>query len=280
MKTAVSILTLLNLTVFIPNGHAHIRNPNINPNARVYVPDTNSEVKTLVATSSCSFSIGAHAGGSDDYHMHKANWFGQVYITAIGGDPDPDTMFAVKNPTGQIWGSGSWTPTSSPITVSKTLVVGQCARGDAISSGRLWTPDVDEVFERDEDGDNRLSYCNLGVAPGLFAAQTQELDFDELGETLRDVLETARVVDPDVDTAVYLGGNIQTFVSDINTVYAYGTFALGDPELVQEHLDGNLRDGASIVELDPLDGVAYQIPAAPPKSHRKLTTVWAAMKQK
>ena len=38
----------------------------------------------------------------------------------------------------------------------------------------------------------------------------------------------------------------------------------------------------TVVELDPLDGVEYQLPAAPPKLklRRTLTTTWASVKQK
>lgn len=38
----------------------------------------------------------------------------------------------------------------------------------------------------------------------------------------------------------------------------------------------------TVVELDPLDGVEYQSPAAPPKlkPRRTLTTTWASVKQK
>ncbi len=90
-----SILTLafLYLTVFIQNVGAHIQNPDIDAHARVYVPYTPSEVKTLVAESGCEFTIGGHAGGSDDYHEHKANWFGQVYIHPIDGELDPMVLF-------------------------------------------------------------------------------------------------------------------------------------------------------------------------------------------
>ena len=284
MKTALSILTLafLYLTVFIQNVGAHIQNPDIDAHARVYVPYTPSEVKTLVAESGCEFTIGGHAGGSDDYHEHKANWFGQVHIHPIDGEPDPNGPFyAIKNPVHSIWGSGFWKHSSSPITASKTMAVGECALGDAVSSGRLWTPNTsDEVYGRDQDGDNRLEYCNVGAAPGIFGAQIQELDFDELGEVLRDLIETARMVDPDIDTAIYFGGHIQTLVFDENTVYAYESYSLGVPELVEEYLNDGLRVEANIVELDPLDGVEYEIPAAPPKSRRILTTTWAAMKQK
>ena len=97
---------------------------------------------------------------------------------------------------------------------------------------------------------------------------------------MRDLIETVRLVDPDVDTAVYFGGSIQTLVFDKNTVYVYGSYSLGVPELVEENLRGNLRATANIVELDLSDGVEYEIPAAPPKYHRRLTTSWADMKQK
>ena len=263
---------------------ADIQNPDINPHARVSVPYTPSEVKTMIAVSGCTFTIGGHAGGSSDHHEHKANWFGQVYIHPVGGSPDPSGPFyAVRNPVHSIWGSGFWKHHSSPIRVSKTIAVGQCALGDAVSSGRMWTPNtLDEVYERDQDGDNRLEYCNRAAAPSKFGAQiqVQELDFDELGEVLRDLIETVRLVDADVDTAVYFGGSIQTLVFDKNTVYVYESYTLGVPELVEEYSNDNLRVTASVVELDPSDGVEYEIPAAPSKYQRRLTTSWAEIKQK
>ena len=285
MKPALLILTLasLYLTVFIQNVESHITNPNINAEARVYTVPAGNDVVDFIAKSSCTFRIGGHAGGADDNHLHKANWFAQVYIHAPGGNPDPNGLYAVKNPTKDIRGSGFWRPSSSPLSVALTLAVGECAEGDAISSGRLWTPNQgDDVYGRDEDGDNHLSYCNLGTgaAPGLFGAQIQELDFDEIGEVLRDLIETARLIDPNIDAAVYFGGHIQTLVFDENTVYVYESYSLGVPELVEENLRDNLRATANIVELDPLDGVEYHIPVAPAKYRRKLTTTWADMKQK
>ncbi|MDE0184097.1 MAG: hypothetical protein OXP71_01435 [Candidatus Poribacteria bacterium] len=285
MKTAVSILTLafVWITVFIQRVESHISNPNINAKARVYTVAAGNDVVNFIAKSSCTFTIGGHAGGSDDNHQHKANWFAQVYIHDIGGNPDPNVTYAVRNPTRDIWGSGFWKPNSSPLSVGKTLAVGECAEGDAISSGRLWTPQQnDDVYGRDEDNDNHLSYCNwgTGAAPRLFRAQIQELDFEELGEVMLDLIETARLVNSDIDAAVYFDGHIQTLVFNENTVYVYGSYSLGVPELVEENLTGDLRAAANIVELDLSDGVEYEIPAAPPKYQRRLTTSWADMKQK
>ena len=60
--------------------------------------------------------------------------------------------------------------------------------------------------------------------------------------------------------------NVYVYESDDST-----TFTLGYP-------DTNL----TVVELDPLDGVEYQLPAAPPKLKLRLTltTTWASVKQK
>ena len=198
-------------------------------------------------------------------------------------NPNPNHLHTVKNPTRDIWGSGFWNPNSSPISVGLTLALGECAEGDAISSGRLWTPNQnDDVYGRDEDNDNHLTYCNqgLGSAPPLFGVQVQEVDFDELGEVLLGFIEIARLIDPDIDTAVYIDGYIQTLVFDENTVYVYGSYSLGVPELVEENLRGNLRGTANTVELKPSDGVEYEIPAAPSKYQRRLTTSWADIKQK
>jgi len=64
-----------------------------------------------------------------------------------------------------------------------------------------------------------------------------------------------------------------------NTVYVYGSYSLGVPDLVEENLRGDLRATANIVVLNLSDGLEYEIPAAPPKYHRRLTTTWADMKQ-
>ena len=87
MKTALSILTLafVYLTVFIQCVESHIRNENINAKARVYTVPAGNNVIDFIAKSSCTFSIGAHAGGAQDNHQHKANWFGQVYIHEVNG---------------------------------------------------------------------------------------------------------------------------------------------------------------------------------------------------
>ena len=105
MKSALLILTLasLYLTVFIQNVESHIKNPEINAKAKVYIQAIgNSEVVDFIAKSSCTFRIGAHAGGANDNHLHKANWFAQVYIHDPGGNPDPNGLYAVKNPTEDI----------------------------------------------------------------------------------------------------------------------------------------------------------------------------------
>ena len=135
-----------------------------------------------------------------------------------------------------------------------------------------------------------MNHCNdIATAPGIFRSriqdeiQEQEIDLDDLRDNVRNAIESARATNPDVDTGIFLRGRIQTLVSDDNTLYVYESYALGNPELFQEHLNGNLRAGATIVELDPLDGFEYQPPAAPPKlkpSKASLTTTWASVKQK
>lgn len=92
--TSLVILVVLSLFIQI-DVDAHLQNTTISPSATVTVEKPagrpNSEVDILVARASCSFRIGAHAGG-ENYHKHYANWFGQVYVHKIvdpnaGGSP-------------------------------------------------------------------------------------------------------------------------------------------------------------------------------------------------
>ena len=133
------------------------------------------------------------------------------------------------------------------------------------------------------DGD-RKPYCNQAAAPGKFQSeiQEQEIDFDDLSNNLLNAIESARTINSHIDTAFYYRSRIQTLVFDNDAVYVCESYTMSRPELVAEHLNGNLRDGVSIVELDPLDGVEYQLPTAPPKLKLRLTltTTWASVKQK
>ncbi len=84
--TLLAILVVLSL--FGQNVDAHIINPSMDPRASVDILENNgSEVKTLRASASCSFSIGANS--AENFHLHYANWFGQVYIHAPGGVSNP-----------------------------------------------------------------------------------------------------------------------------------------------------------------------------------------------
>lgn len=256
-ETSLVILVVLSLFIQI-DVDAHLQNTNINPKASVTIRHE-GDVDILIARASCSFSIGAHAGGGN-HHLHYANWFGQVYIHPIGGFPiNEPGVYAVRHKTRAIWGSGSWAP--DPIQVSKTLAPGQCAYGDAFSRGRLWTPNedgttLDEEYKQDPrpSHPSGKSHCNhAAAAPGIFRSriqdeiQEQEIDLDDLRDTVRDAIQSARASNPDADTGIFLRGRIQTLVSDDNTLYVYESYALGNPELFLEHLNGNLRAGATVV---------------------------------
>ena len=127
----------------------------------------------------------------------------------------------------------------------------------------------------------RLPTCNPAAAPGKFQSEIQEIDFDDLANNLLNAIESARTINPHIDTALYYRGHIQTLAFDNNAVYVCGPYTMNRPELVTEYLNDNLRAGVNIIELDPFDGVEYHPPTAPPKpTRRTLTTTWASMKQK
>ncbi len=279
--TSLAILVVLSL--FVQSVDAHLPNFSIEPTATVEEHVTGDPcVVRMVCSAQCTLNTGNQSGRN---HLHKGYVWLQVYYHEPGGSPNVGRgdykFWPESGRVHDLFGERRYV--SPTISLVKTIATGECWHGDAEAKGSLWTPgDTYQYHDEDNDLETICSPCQGGAAQAHQEPQNSELEIqniqhdDNIELALDSEIELARLTNPNIDSAIYFEGRILTLESDPNKVYVYESND-SDYTLTLGYPDGNQN-----VELDPLDGVEYQSPAAPPKlkPRRTLTTTWASVKQK
>lgn len=283
--TSLAIFFILSLLIENLEAHLPLGQNSVSPFTTVFKQTTSDACTVrIVCSANCSFNTGTH--NANEFHPHSASALLQAYYYQPGGLPGVGLgLYKSSSESKTLWGQKSWT--TPTLSISKTFSFG-CWLGRAVSSGSLGYTVNDTTYHIVQASSTPVtkvcSPCSAPAgAPGIFKSTIQEnlqeqgIDLDDLRGNLSHAIKSARATNPDVDFAIYFEDRIQTLAFNPDNVYVSEsddstTLKLGYP-------DANL----TVVELDPLDGLEYQPPAAPPQlkpSKSALTTTWAAVKQK
>ena len=220
-----SLVILVILSLFVQNAGAHLPlgQDSVTPNASVIMQTTEDPcVVRIVCSASCSFNTGTHT--SNENHAHSVYALLQAYYYQPGGSPNVGLGVYENSPHSKtLWGQKTWnTPT---LSVSKTIASG-CWTGGAVSSGALGYT-VGETHYQITDAGSALrtvcSPCNEAAAApaGQLNSEIEEIDLDDVVDSLRNAIESARPTNPNVNASIYFEGRIQTLAFDPDNVYVY-----------------------------------------------------------
>ena len=194
-------------------------------------------------------------------------------------DQDPRGEFHYKyHPNISLFGEAVLT---RPVLQAARTVFNECWIGLASSRGTIWTVDPNDPDNKQLNRYEGSAYtgtkkvCHFANAAAN--ASVPSFNHEQISQEMSNEISSANA-----DSAVYFNGRIQTFDYDPSTLYVAElnngvTCTVGTADLIDAYRETGRV--SSVVQLNPLDGVAYASAPAKPRPRRLATTTWASIKQ-